>query len=472
MLGRQVQQALRVYTTHGTFWAWVIFWLVGHVVFSLGTTHESWELVMVAPLNAVLGLEIGRTLAAQFSRPGARLLPAFAKAHLVAAGGLVFLAASTHALLVGFAGGPVPGAIALTVGTLTMGVLVAVYKGRVKHGSRLLQGLSSLGIAVFVLFWLLLDIAMLERLGTDPLLQALIGCFGIVAMVAIASRLVNLSEDSPGYLSLADGSDWDVDLTAPLDHQIRGQAREVAFASKSAILHDSVFFVAFFGLPRPGRWRRIVLRQLAHGASSLSLLSAQAVLLLLFLCLGWIAGRSDFVIGSHFVYYPSMAPFAVAMIVAWSAWPVRVDHLAWESLLPIDREAFASDMAIANRLEMTTAAVGHCLVILALAALMTPRPPVALVSVWLALIVAQYLVGYNLLFWINSFGSSCVAMLLMGIACFVLPGVTTVALVHTTPATPWHAGTVAPLVAALIASIGLHRLAVRRWCRMDLEWNR
>ena len=471
MLGRQVQQALRVYTTHGTFWLWVFVWFLWHVLLLLAyfLTSEAQIVVLIVPMSAMLGFEIGQTLAAQFANPRARLLPEFARAHLIAAGGLVTAAVGAVLLSACLLRVPVLGALGLSIVAFGLAILVAVNKGPMNYGAWVVLGTMLLLPWVFGLPWF-------HVLFTDPGFHAALGGIGLVAMVGAASWLVSLCEDSPGYSAISSGLDWDADQDQATDQQRRQQAREAAVFSERATLRDALLSMAFRWMPGPGRWRRIMLRQVAQPTPILTLLLIQAVFLLLILWRGSGGGSLDII--DHF--HNSAMPFGVAIIVAWRPWPIRLDHLAWESLLPLARKDLVRELAFTNRLEASAAAAGHCVLIAASAALAADREmPFGFMSAWLALIAVQYMVGYHLMFWLNSFGPSCLVVIVMGIACLALPGAITALLTGVTIATLnnaaavyWHAGTAAGLMLAILASIGLHRLAVRRWCQIDLDWSR
>ncbi len=457
MLGRQVRQALQVYTTHATFWVWVASWLLYHVLFSLVRTVESRELFVVALIDGLLGFEIGQTLATQFSSPRARLLPGFAAAHLIAAGGLVAAAVSTHALLVWFAHGPMFSAIALTVGAIGGVILVTVNMGLAKYGSWLLLPLILLSLWAAETGWFSVVLV-------DPWFHGVLGCVGLIAMVAAVSRLVNMSEDSPGYSFIADGSDWNAELTATEDQPCRERAREAASYPHGRTIRDVAVTMLFRSVLHTGRWRRFMLFQIAYTTPILSALVTMAIVFLYLFVL-----RNN--VRNHGEPLPRFMlcflPFCSAMAATWKVWSMRHYYLPWEFLLPVGRREFIREMDLENTVEMTLAAAGHCLVILALVLFSAPRPPLAFVSAWLALIACQYLVGYNLLFWISGFSSSCLAAIALGIACFALSAVSMAMLGTTTPSAYWHGGTITVLVVSALSAFGLNRLARRRWCQVD-----
>ncbi len=472
MLGKQIQQVLLVYATHMTFWVWVLVFAVGHVgTFLVMDSGGASALGFLAIVQGMIGYEIGRTLAVQFADPRARLTPGFAKAHLLAAGGLAVFALSA-VLLIGIVHrAPIYREISLSVAAMGLAILIPVNKGRIEHGSRLLHALWLLGIAIGLFLLLVLPVLcdrMLAAAISSMPLPIAAGCLGLVAFIASCFRLVTLCEDSPGYLAMIDGSDWDTEIAPSKDHQSIRRATDMASHSQRSSLHDFALEIMLRGQCGLRPWRRLILLQIAHGTPFLKVLSMCAI----FLCIACAMtattghrGLSD----QQELFYLALLPLAFTTIASAKSWTMRRDWLSWDFLLPACRKAFVRDMAISNYLEMAVAAASHCLVILAFVMFADSQPSAGFVMEWLTLTITQYMVVYALIFWIYSFGSSCLTIIIMGLACLVLPAITTAMLGSPTSPGHWHAGTMIVLTLSVLSAFGLDRLARRRWRQIDFD---
>ncbi|MDZ7619633.1 MAG: hypothetical protein U1E05_21755 [Patescibacteria group bacterium] len=470
MLGRQVVQALRVYFTHMTFWVWVglfAVWHFGTLQMPLGGELGLGFLVFA---HAAFAYEIGRTLAAQFADPRARLFPGFAKAHLMAAGALVAASLSMIVLIGIVRRAPLLGGLSLCFAATGVAILIPVGKGLTEHRSFLARGAWSLGILGVVLMALVgyLD-SLLSPSVTDYRLNLLLGCTGLAAIVAASVRLARLSEDSPGYYAMADGSDWDTEVTATGDEQTKERAKQAAYRPNAGSFSDRMFSIVLRRLPKSGRMRHLLLFHLASRPPYFAFLITMGIIALWLLFghgRGWNPGES-LRAGERLVLCAVPLCFAIASVS--KAAVRRRGFLSFEWLLPLDRIGFVREMDLANTIRMLVAAATHFLLLSAVILVRGIDIHFGVGSAWLAVILSQYMVGYKLVFLVSSFGPSCLGEIVLVIAALGLSGATTAILGYTTTEVPWHFGTVMAVVVSALAALGLHRLGCCRWRHIDLD---
>ncbi|HBO44811.1 MAG TPA: hypothetical protein DD670_12950 [Planctomycetaceae bacterium] len=391
-------------------------------------------------------------------------MPEFSTAHLLIAGGFVAIAVSTDVTLALLCEASALRVFAMSIGAIGLSILGTLNFGRMKRVSTLLW------VALIVLFCAVPnpdESLLLKRLVADPLFQATFGCLGLAAMVAAGRQLIRLSEDSPGYDALDDGVDWDRPIGYPTSRRQQELTKKAASFPPNRTRRDILFNLAFRHMPRPGRWRRAVLRQVVEGAVVLWVLPMQTLVLLMFL---WTGNKGSDLLHDGDRFLVCFVPFLVAIGLSSNSWTIRRDHLARESLLPVGRKDFVRDMARATAFEMWVAAAGHCLVIVAALALFASEMPNAgFIGAWLALTVAQYFVGFSLMSWLNAYSPSCGSVVAMGVVCFAMPGMTAAVLAGANQGDSLFGGTVTLLGVAAIAAISFGRLAWYEWRQIDFD---
>jgi hypothetical protein len=465
-----MRQALRVYTTQTVFWLWAGLWVLVQVVWAFtGTEVCGSELIVLMSFSGCTGILLGDHLSVQFAHPRARLLPGFVGAHF----GAALLLAGVALLITGGLASTARCSpltpLGVNTGGVGIGVFCMVSRGRFPGTISLafwiiLMGLLFAPLADNVVERFPSEHTWNESLLLNPIGHAAFGCLGIAALIAAGVRLLRLSEDAPGYSTLARGTDWNTaEVGIGVLNNEHRQNRESVTYPRGRNCIDRWFDLVFRFLFVLQRGRRMVLRYLVEGPRTLGSIGPMAFVTLIVCAVA--GGHDDWLENGGF-YLLSVVPFLGAMVDRSNMWAFRYGHLTRESLLPVGRIALVREMGLATVLDTAIGTVGHAVMILLALAFLTPHGiGVGFLVAWLALLMAQYLVGYHLMFWLVPSGRSCSTLVFIAIACFALPGITaaTLAADHM-PA--------APLVVVAIeagASFVLYRLAIQEWLRVDFD---
>jgi hypothetical protein len=466
MRANQLRQVVRMYTTHWVFWVAAASWL-GMQLALLGWPSvppvERLSHNMTSPLmgDLFLGIMMGAMLKLQFANPRARLLPGFAAAHLVVAGTIVASAMAIKVVLVS----PLAGA-GEQLALLSLAVIPIVVATWTVHL------MSSAGF--FLLFGLIIAkvvagqyVAELIQLLIDrPIVPLGITCVGLAALAALDVRLWALHEEMREYpLQIPDR--WNLMSRAGNRDRRRLETQVFARASFQGWLRDVEFRFVVRGGASISPWRRVMLRQLSSGFSCLSVMVAVFTMMppLLYVQ-SWQRNPVD----AHGVFLLSFIPLLMALSMLGGVWLQRWPHLARESLLPLGRRDFVRDVALSMACDMAAAAAAHCAMLVVGLELLWPQGPShGLLLPWVALTVAQYVVGYCVVFWLLSFRHFWGFVLPVAVANAILASLVAAAL--SVKGEFWSPVNLAlaTLVTALAVGWLLCRLAFRRWCRIDLD---
>ncbi len=469
MTYNQLCQVLRAYATHSNnqltafLWLWMHVCMFGMELLGHEPGKQQLEPMIIAILlvsNLMMGRMLSGMLTLQFATPQARLAPGYAEPHLVVAGGIAGAAIAIEvALLSPWTGsGGLLAQVSLSVLAIGGGVWIAY--------SRSALG-SFLGFAVFLApaFAPTYAEAVMEALTDRPLLSLGIGCVGLSAMAALAVRLWTFREETPEYpRQMA----VDRDLTSRADDcsRQRREAEAIARSWTRGWLRDVQFRLVLRGTTAASPWRRLLLRQLAQGFSSLSMtVTVFAFFFFMLLFQSW-SGISGDGVNVFFLSFLPLLMTLVMQVVSWDrCWP----HLARESLRPVGRKDFIGDLARSMAFDMTGAAAAHCALLVVWLKFLSPQgAPHGLLLPWLALTMAQYVVAYCLMLWLLTFRSFWGLTLGFAAACGI-PTTLVIKALSFTEHNLWSPlGLATATIATALGSALLYQTAFRRWCRVEL----
>jgi hypothetical protein len=229
--------------------------------------HRIEYLLSLLPGSMVMAMWLGVHLKLQFAAPRSRMVPGFARAHLVLPACLIFVAAIPSALHASVAGGiAVLSVVAILVATYAWTLWAA-------HRNSAIMMFCLMGSAGLILLakpstqTLLMDWFVPATFTLPSMLLLTVGVAGLCAYVL---RLMNFHEAMSEYgmvfsLDMA----WDL---ASRSANRRRQQMEANVISKSVVnawLLDHQFDLAIRYLPKSWLPRAVVLLQLSHGMAFL-----------------------------------------------------------------------------------------------------------------------------------------------------------------------------------------------------------
>jgi hypothetical protein len=465
--------ALRTYATRRDFWflgACCLLPLYVAMAFAgRRTSDTAWDtmsyLLFFLSVNAVPGMMVGMQLKLQFANPRARLLPGFAAPHLLAAGAIV---AAVVVLEVGVLASA-RGASALAVtGFALVVIAAAAWACSAVHAAlSWLSAILAAGLVVASVYFARSIEAHL--LGGNPIASLAEVCIGLAALAVLGWRLWVLSEEEPGYSRRLPASIWDFTSRAASRDRRQLEAQAIARSPTRGWLYDLGLRLALRWGTASGPLRRLLLHQAAGGFSGLFFAPVQVVFLLYFFWLQrWPEGAHATGSGLALLMV-SFFPVLMAMSVLGGVWARRLPYLARESLHPLSRTAFVRSFIGSGACDTAAVAAGHCAGIVVGLALFHPQwPPITLVLPYLAMTVVQYFAMYCVTLWLISFRSYWV--LVLGNLLTIPSSAGLVVAAVSASEEFWSPVRIALALATTVAAVAvLHRLTLRRWCRMELD---
>ncbi|MCX7427941.1 MAG: hypothetical protein NTW96_20225 [Planctomycetia bacterium] len=464
MRANQLRQVLRTYAKQWLCWVIVASWL--GTQFTLLTwpslrPAERLSHAMMTPLmgDLFLGIVMGAMLKLQFANPRARLLPGFAAAHLVVGGVIIGVAVAIKAALVSTWAGA--GAQLALLSLTLVAIVAAVWIGYWMSvaGSYLLIVL--IFAAVFAPQY---GAGLIQVLSDRPIVSVGIMCVGLAALAALGARLRTLHEEMSEY-SRQVPMRWDLASRAGNRDRRRWEAQVIARSPTQGWLRDAEFRLVLRDGAPMSTLRRLLLRQLAGGFSSLHVMP---VLFTTMLFVVWFQSWSQESVDAGKVLVLSFFPMQMALGIVGGWWLRCWPYFAHESLRPLGRRDFVSDVAISRACDTAAAAGMHCAMLVVWLGFFSAQGPHGLLLRWVVLTMAQYVVGYCVMYWLVSFRRFWVLVLGTSGASFVSAALVTAALF--TNGGFWPPGSLAlAIIATALAVASLYRLAFRRWCRIDLD---
>lgn len=469
MTVNQLRQALRTYSTRWSCRLIAVGWLCvcAHIPL-LGFTHTprgalAEELLefMSLPVSAnlFLGAMLGVMLKAQFADPRARLMPRFAVPHLIVAGAIIATAIGIQtALAPSWAG--IGGRVAL-VSVAFLAIVAATWTF---YSLNAVAQVFLLGLVFSLPYTRQYIVNLLQAVIDKPILSAGLGCVGLASLGALAARLCALSEESPEY-SRRLPFRWDFTSSAVNRLWQRRQAEAIRRAPTQSLLLDLQFRFLLRGSAAAGSRRRVRLRRLAGGFSSLMgalvMCGAMASLLLMHSWTRKPVGEADVIV-------LSFMPMQLALGVLGGTWLRRWPFLARESLRPLGRRKFVRETVRSFAWDLAPSLAAHLAIIAAVLQLLPSQGRLdELLLPWLGLTAAVYVVAGCFLFWLVSYrnfpaivlGVVPICGLSAAAAHFVLFG----------PAGFWSPVNATLAVAGTgLVAILIYRTAFRRWCSIDM----
>ncbi|MBN1589576.1 MAG: hypothetical protein JW888_08685 [Pirellulales bacterium] len=474
MTANRLYQVLRTYTTRLVFWLIVAIWLGTLLVLPAGAKHGlsfpdlvdlvAHRLFPSLMLAAGLGMIVGTMLKAQFADPRARLLPRFAGTHLAVAATIVVVATVVDAGMLAWAG------------RVSWLAAASLYLAVIMAGAW--SGCWVSQVFIWFVFALIYGTmlapryvaGLIQSLSDRPTLSLACVGLGLAALVILGRRLWMLSEEMPQYSRQMPSSVWRFTSRGAARDRQRWESQVIARSRVQGPLRDVLVRLVFRWLPAPGLTRRMLLRQLAGGFSSLFWAPFLFGMIVLIFGMQTPPTRP---IGAGAVYFMilfmiSFIPFQFALCMPGGWWVRRWPYLARESLFPLGRTTFIRDLALAMALDVAAAAVVHCAAIVTCFALFHPLSSmVELLPAWIVLTLVQYTVAYWLLFWLVSYRSHWALMAGILVAAPISAGLLIAALYAGQQLGPL--AVLGPVLLLTVLGAGLlYRLTMRRWCRVEL----
>ena len=475
---KQLYQVLRSYFLQWHSWVITAIWLLLIFFWSwlcrlrpnLGVSGRLADCMAVPIIaNVVLSIIIGHKLRSQFCNPRARLLPGFAKPHLVAAGTILSAAIILETALFPYLGN-ISAQLAV-VNLIFLAMIISVW-------FCYMMGLFGIWLLVFIQFEIgsssgKFVTEFIQTVGDSLFLSVSLTCISLALTAAFIIRLCRISEETPEFSRVP--FDWNSNISLHNANQRRRKRAAHVFADTryQVRLLDRLFSLAFRKPTALSPWRHLVLRQVATGFHGLTWIPVQAGIVI---CLFWFSSWSG---NTHdekmAVFWSLFMPFFIAMSLWSGIWRSRWPYLSQELLLPMGRKGFIRNMTRSSAIDMAALFVGHGLgYLLTLALFHAPKPLVEILPYWFVLAAVQYALGYCLMLWLASFrdywvyliGTSIIAVLLAildAMAVSVVSGT----MISWEPADKW-------LILLLTFAIAMvmtifYRSAFRRWCQIELE---
>lgn len=455
MTGNQLRHVLRTYTSHWTFWWTVLVWTTTHVLFAWVSLENS---ILTQLTSLMLGTAIGQRMFLQFATPQARLMPRFAAAHFGVAGAMIATAVVIDGLL-DLARGTSPWADAcVSLAVLALGVWSCI-------------GADRMSLTMILFFSMAFAVPHLPDgfvstfvAGTGVSFFLAVACLGLMALVHSAVRLLRLTDETSGFLLAMYCAGSSPKLTSTTG---RPWWQLVAQIDRRGRIHRWVADVGFRfvmrHLPAAGPLRQMVLRRLI--GRSFGPLMGLALFALLFVCT-WSGPPLDRMVDGFDVFPILCFPFVVATIGMVFMYLQRWPYLARESLLPCNRCDFVRGLARSGAYDMAIIALGHCAGLAVAWNLFHSKGPSLLP--WLLVTMAQYAVQAGLILGLVSFHRALFPAVVLGITCFLLPGLATSALLAGNDF--WKPSSLIPASLVTVAvAVGLYHLAVLLWREVEFD---
>jgi len=476
----QLRQVFRTYYTQWFFWFVVIFWLVQHgflylmfgqnSLFSLVsgprtsppvTLASSLTMILMTfPPNLLLGMMIGIQVKLQFANPRARLLPGFAAAHLLVAGGIITVVVASSACVIAWlSGAPILGMIGCILIMIAITSWACYFK---------MEYLGFIALIPLVFTFAPKYIGEIV-LGGGPIISLGEVCIGLGALAALGVRLVMLSEEMPEYSSKMPSMTWDFKSRSGNRDLRQWEAQRIARSWILGWLRDVEFRLVFRRATAQGPLRRLLLRQLASGFSGLFLMLFQfGFVLFIFLIHHWLKAPPG-PTSSQEPFWSWFLPqsfflIVIPTIMLGSFWMGRWPLLVRESLLPLSRTDFIRDIARNNACDMACVATGHFVGLIV--GLTLFQPQVLLIEFVLpsfVLTLAQYILLFYAMLWLVTFRSNAALLVVVAL------GFMTTGLIFAVVSSRDWSWFVLEVAVTLAAIAGFRWLAFRRWRNIELD---
>ncbi len=447
-MDNQLLQVFKTYATRRLFWAAVVAAILMHGLTISG--NSGWPhlpareqlvrqlttyFLLPSIVNILLGMMVAGHLRMQFANPRARLMPHFAAAHLLVAAAILTIGVAANAWLFWNQGcsryaWPILCYVVLATGVAVWGSHVS---GSKSGPLMCLSLIMANGMAIS-------RVIPLAIAGNALVFWGLAG-IGLVALAALGTRLVLFHEkDGQAMVHIWIGWFWFHDL-------------------KFRLIHRSIDTM--------GPLRRMLLRELCGGPSSVSIALGISIFWLVLFSLmsywlGYDVPNPDTSFWPFFWFY-----FAILLVFGTAS--QRRPHLMRESLFPQRRVEFFRDIARRIGCAMSILAIGYYATVVIISVL-TGKQFDALTThtmVHFGMIAAQYLLGTSLLFGLLVFRRRLLGFL--GVVVYAI--LSSIVVAGATYAWQWFWSPMHLAVAMLAAAAmayGLYRLALRRWLRTDL----
>ncbi|MDA0806845.1 MAG: hypothetical protein O2983_03785 [Planctomycetota bacterium] len=420
--------------------------------------HRVEYLWSLLPSSLVMAMWLGLHLKLQFAAPRSRMVPGFARAHLVLPACLVFLAAVPSALHASVAGGiAVLSVVAILVATYAWTLWAA-------HRNSAIMMFGLMGSAGLILLakpstqTLLLDWFVPATFTLPSMLLLTVGVAGLCAYVL---RLVNFHEAMSEYgmvfsLDMA----WDLASRSANRRRQQMEANAISKSVVNAWLLDHQFDLAIRYLPKSWLPRAVVLLQLSHGMFFL-----------------WSAPMMGLMIGSTVLFsggFPlqkTVVPIFVTVMIPMMSMAmlngVWLQHWRWfssELLRPLTRRRYVSSILSTMALDASVVIIVPVILVTVIAIQGWAVAEFSAQQTWLICVVhifANIVTSVAFVAWLISYRKAWLAVVASTASLIVHGGLTALSL----ELGPGWIPVVLPAVfvgAVVVAAITV-RGATRRW---------
>jgi hypothetical protein len=295
---------------------------------------------------------------------------------------------------------------------------------------------------------------------------------GLAMLAGWTLRLLLFHEEMPEHSQpqQAPVITWDPTSQAAGRWRRQLQAQRIAGSRYQAWLHDMKFRIGIRWFEANWPFRRLMLRQLAGDFVGLHMIPAYVIFILCFLGMRWLLGASNQSLhGTDWTYVFPICFLAIlmSMNLLGGIWQLqRWPYLARESLYPQNRTSFVHDFIYSGLIDMAAAAIGLCGAVALWIAIFDLQitVPLAKLALSIAMILSQFMATGCAMLWLVSFRSFWRNML----GSMMISSISTALIMTAVFSGEWLWAFLA-IILTLAAIWGFYRLAVRRWCNIDLE---
>lgn len=417
-------------------------------------------LPLVLP-SIILGVWLGVQLKLQFAAPRSRMVPGFAKAHLVAPGCL-FLLVATPSTLIAYAN---PGISVLSAFAIQTAVFAwCLWLAHRNSVLMLFSAFGGVGLIAFAppsIHTMLLD----SFVPASPTLPSMLLLFaGLAGLFAYAARLTRFHEAMSEYgMVFSFDMAWDLASRSANRRRQQMEANAISKSVVNAWLLDRQFDFAMRHLPNSWLPRAVGLLQISHG---LAAFWGIPMLVLMSGGIVWLSGAlqlTNSIVPFVPIYMTAMVPM-MSMSMLNGQW---LQHWRWfssELLRPQTRRRYVSSILAAIAVDGAIAIAVPVTLVTVFVLRGWTVGEFSSLQTWLLCAVhifANIVTTVPVVAWLTSYRRAWVSILVMTAALFAHGGLTALSL-ELGPA--WIPVVLpAVFVAAIVAAILTMIIAARRW---------